>query len=414
MAETTSGSILYLYRARDGGGKTVKGKLHAASEAAAVQAVEALGLVPLSVTDNASLGLLSRELDFGPGRKPKLGDLAIAAKQLSVMIASGIPLLRALEIIGQQTEQPRLARAFVDVRREVGQGSSFSGALERRPDVFPKLMVNMVRVGEAGGFLDEALTSVSGNFESELKLQQKVKGALAYPVTVLIVAILAVIAMLLFVVPTFENLFANLGSELPIPTQILVGLSRSAIFWVPVLAVLVGFGAYWYSQHKHEDRVRRVVDTAKVRLPLFGQLFRKVAIARFSRNLGVMLNAGVPLLQAITLVSQVSNNWVVEQALLDAENSVRHGRPFAQPLAQHEVFPPMVTQMVAVGEDSGALDQMLGTVADFYDREVETAAEQLTSLIEPLLIVVVGGVIGGMVISLYLPIFSMITTIQGM
>lgn len=413
MAESGSGSSLYVYRAWNGSGKVVKGKLHAASESAAVQAVGALGLTPLSVQNNENLGLLNRELEFGSGRKPKLNDLAIAAKQLSVMIGSGLPLLRALEIIALQTEQPRLSRAFGDVRREVGQGSSFSMALERRPEIFPKLMVNMVRVGEAGGFLDESLASVSSNFESELKLQQKVKAAMAYPVVVLIIAILAVIAMLLFVVPTFEGLFAGFGSELPVPTQILVGMSRSAVLWVPILAVLVGIGAYWYSQHKHEDRVRRVVDTAKTRMPIFGSLFRKVAIARFSRNLGVMLNAGVPLLQAIGLVSQVSNNWVVEQALLDAENSVRHGRTFAQPLAQHEVFPPMVTQMVAVGEDSGALDSMLRTIAEFYDREVETAADQLTSLIEPLLIVVVGGVIGGMVVALYLPIFSMVTALQG-
>lgn len=414
MAEAGSGSSLYVYRARNGSGKVVKGKLHAVSESAAVQSVSSLGLTPLSVQNNESLGLLNRELEFGRGSRPKLDDLAIATKQLSVMIGAGLPLLRALEIIAQQTENQRLARAFGEVRREVGQGSSFSAALERRHDVFPKLMVNMVRVGEAGGFLDEALASVSGNFESELKLQQKVKGAMAYPVVVLIVAILSVIAMLLFVVPTFEGLFARLGSELPLPTQILVALSRSAVFWVPVLAVLVVVGTYWYSQNKNEDRVRRVVDTVKVKMPIFGKLFRKVAIARFSRNLGVMLHAGVPLLQAIGLVSQVSNNWVVEQALLDAENSVRHGRAFAQPLAQHEVFPPMVTQMVAVGEDSGALDTMLGTIAEFYDREVETAADQLTSMIEPLLIVLVGAVIGGMVVALYLPIFTMVTAIQGM
>jgi len=236
---------------------------------------------------------------------------------------------------------------------------------------------------------------------------------MAYPVVVLFVAILAVIAMLVFVVPTFEGLFAGFGSELPVPTQILVGLSRSAVIWVPLLAVVIGVVSFWYSRHKNDENVRKAVDTAKVRMPIFGQLFRKVAIARFSRNLAVMLNAGVPMLQAITLVAKVANNWVIEQALLDAENSVRHGRPFAVPLAQHDVFPPMVTQMVAVGEDSGALDKMLESISVFYDREVETAADQLTSMIEPLLIVGVGLVIGGMVVALYLPIFGMVGAIQG-
>lgn len=410
MAESTT---LYVYRARTSTGKTVKGRLHAATEAAAVNAVEAQGLVPIWVKDNDSLGL-NRDLNISfLEKKPKLKDLAIASQQLAVMVGSGVTILRALEIVGQQTENEVLAKGFADARREVGQGSSLSAAMERRPKVFPLIMVNLVRVGEAGGFLDDALESVAKNFETELKLQQKVKGAMAYPIVVLIVAILSVIAMLVFVVPTFESLFAGFGDELPLPTQILVALSRSAVIWVPLLVIVSIAVAIWYSRNKHEERVRKAVDTAKVRMPIFGQLFRKVAIARFSRNLAVMLNAGVPMLQAITLVAKVSNNWVVEQALIDAENSVRHGRPFAQPLAQHEVFPPMVTQMVAVGEDSGALDKMLKSIAEFYDREVETAADQLTSLIEPLLIVLVGVVIGGMVVALYLPIFGLVGAIQG-
>lgn len=410
MADSTT---LYVYRARNSAGKTVKGRLHAASEAAAVNAVEAQGLIPVWVKDNDSLGL-NKDLNIAfLEKKPSLKDLAIASQQLSVMVGSGVTILRALEIVSQQTENQILAKGFADARREVGQGSSLSAAMERRPKVFPLIMVNLVRVGEAGGFLDEALESVAKNFETELKLQQKVKGAMAYPVVVLFVAILSVIAMLVFVVPTFESLFAGFGDELPVPTQILVAMSRSAVVWVPLLAIISIAVAFWYSRNKNEEKVRKVVDTAKVNMPIFGQLFRKVAIARFSRNLAVMLNAGVPMLQAIGLVAKVSSNWVIEQALLEAENSVRHGRPFALPLAQHDVFPPMVTQMVAVGEDSGALDKMLKSIAEFYDREVETAADQLTSLIEPLLIVLVGVVIGGMVVALYLPIFGLVGAIQG-
>lgn len=412
MAEANA-TALYVYRARNVSGKVVKGRLHAQSQGAAVSAVQALGLTPLWVKDNDSLGL-SKDLDIKfLERGPKLKDLAVTSKQMAVMISSGVTLLRTLEIISQQTENKGLAAAFVDVHREVGQGSSLSSAMERRPKVFPLIMVNLVRVGEAGGFLDSALESVAKNFETELKLQQKVKGAMAYPIVVLCVAVLSVVAMLLFVVPTFESLFAGFGSELPVPTQVLVALSRSAVVWLPILLLAVLVLAIWYSRNKREDRVRRAVDTFKVRVPVFGQLFRKVAIARFSRNMAIMLSSGVPMLQAIGLVAKVSNNWVVENALMDAENSVRLGRPFAQPLAQHDVFPPMVTQMVAVGEDSGALDQMLESIAEFYDREVETAADQLTSMIEPLLIVFVGGIIGGMVVALYLPIFTMVTAIQG-
>lgn len=412
MAEPNE-STLYVYRGRNAAGKVVKGRVYAQSQGQAVSAVNALGLTPLWVKDNASLGL-NRDLEIkGLERGPKLKDLAVTSKQMAVMISSGVTLLRTLEIVGEQTENKVLAKAFADVHREVGQGSSFSAALDRRPKVFPPLMANMVRVGESGGFLDDALESVAVNFEVELKLQQKVKGAMAYPIVVLCVAILSVVAMLLFVVPTFESLFAGFGSELPLPTQMLVVASKSAAIWGPVLIVLAVGGFLWYSKNKHEERVRRAVDTFKVKVPIFGQLFRKVAIARFSRNLAIMLGAGVPIIQAIGLVARVSNNWVIEQALADAENSVRLGRPFAQPLAQHDVFPPMVTQMVAIGEDSGALDTMLQSVADFYDREVETAADQLTSMIEPLLIVFVGVIIGGMVVALYLPIFSMVTAIQG-
>lgn len=411
----TSGTTLYVYRARNERGRVVRGKLHASTEAEAVETVQAQGLVPLWVRDNRQLGVMNRELDIAVvDRQPKTRDLAIAAKQLSVMIGSGVTLLRSLEILAEQTANKVLAQAFSDVRREVGQGSSFASALERRNRIFPPLLANLVRVGEAGGFLDEALESASRSLETDLRLQQKVKAAMAYPVVVLIVALIAIIVMLTVVVPMFENLFAGFGQELPLPTQVLISLSHSTPYWVPALLIAIIVAVFWYRRHQNDAAVRRAVGRAKVNAPIFGQLFRKVAIARFARNLAVMLTAGVPMLQAIALVSRVSNNWVIEQALLDAEDAVRHGKSFASPLAQHDVFPPMVTQMVAVGEDSGSLDTMLTSIADFYDREVETAADQLTSIIEPLLIVIVGAVIGSMVVALYLPIFTMSSAIQGM
>lgn len=411
---TMKSDPLFVYRAMNAGGRVKRGTVHAPNEPAAVQAIQAKGLVPLSVHDNASLGLFSREIEFGAGKPPKTRDLAIASRQLGELIGSGVTLLRALEVVAEQTEHRMLADGFEVVRREVGQGMSLSAALETRPKVFPRLMVNLVRVGEAGGFLEQALRSVAKNFETELRLQQKVKSAMSYPVVVLIVAIVSVIAMMLFVVPIFEDLFAGFGTELPFVTRVLVSMSRSAVIWVPALAILALVGWYWYSKHRHDEPVRRRVDTFKVNMPIFGQLFRKVAIARVARNLAVMLGAGVPLLQALGLVAQVSNNWVIEDALHDAENSVRHGRSLATPLGEHEVFPPMVTQMVAVGEESGSLDTMLESIGEYYDSEVETASEQLTSMIEPLLIVFIGVLIGGMMVALYLPILTMSTAVQGL
>lgn len=414
MAQQKGGNPLFVYQAIDAKGKKKRGKVYAANESAALASIEANGLFPVSIRDNESLGLFERELQIGRGKNPNLRDLSIATRQLAVLIDSGISLLRSLEIVAQQSENKMLEEALEAARRDVGQGISLSEALERRPKIFPAIMINLTRVGESGGFLSEALESAATNFDSELRLQQKVKAAMSYPIVVLIVALLAVAAMLLFVVPVFEDLFSGFGSELPLPTLILVGLSRSAIYWIPALFLIIGVATYWYSKHKGDDNVRRVVDTIKLKMPIFGSLLQKVAIARVTRNLAMMLKAGVPALQALELVGKVSNNWVIEEALRAAENSMRHGRNLSDPLAHHEAFPPMVTQMVAVGEESGSLATMLDTVAKFYDREVETTSEQLTSLIEPLLIVFVGVVIGGMMIALYLPVFTMSSTIQGM
>ncbi|QNN63762.1 type II secretion system F family protein [Leucobacter denitrificans] len=338
MAKTQT-DPLFSYRALNTSGRVRRGTVSAPNESAAVQAIEAKGLVPLAVRNNASLGLFNRELDFGVAKPPTTQDLAIASRQLGELIDAGVPLLRALEVAADQTENRVLAESFDAVSREVGQGLSLSAALETRPKVFPELMVNLIRVGEVGGFLAQALRSVTTNFETELRLQQKVKAAMTYPIVVLIVAIIAVVAMMLFVVPIFEELFAGFGTELPFITQVLVSISRAAVFWVPALAVLVFAGWYWYSRHKREDAVRRKIETFKVNMPVFGPLFRKVAIARVSRNLAVMIKAGVPLLEALGFVRRVSSNWVVEEALRDAENSVRYGRSLAGPLAEHEVFP---------------------------------------------------------------------------
>jgi type IV pilus assembly protein PilC len=307
----------------------------------------------------------------------------------------------------EQAEDKKLQSALVSVQADVESGSSFSDALATQTDVFPPLMVSLVRVGETGGFLGDALDAVAETYAKEADLRNKIKSATTYPLVVLIIAILGVVAMVTFVVPVFEGMFSNIGSELPLPTRIIVAVSHNMVWILPLLIVLAIAGTLWWNAKKNTVAVRRRVDPLKLKIPVFGPLNTKIAVARFARSLSMMLGSGVPLLNALSIVGQAADNWKIEQAVLAIQESVRQGRSFAGPLAKAEVFPPMVAQMVAVGEESGTLADMLASIADFYENEVDTAAAQLTSTIEPVLIVGIGVIIGGMVISLYLPIFTL-------
>jgi type IV pilus assembly protein PilC len=267
-------------------------------------------------------------------------------------------------------------------------------------------MVNMTKAGEVGGFLDSVLLQIAANYEAEVKLRSKIKAAMTYPTVVLCIAALAVIGMLLFIVPTFAKMFKDLGGTLPAPTRLLVTASHILRYGFPflILAAVVGF-IVW-NKVKQTDRVRNVVDPMKLKFPVFGPLFQKVALSRFSRNLGTMMHSGVPILQALDIVADTTGNVVLARAVRDVQDSVRQGESITAPLKRHEVFPPMVVQMMAVGEDTGALDTMLHKIAEFYDQEVEATTEALTSLIEPLMIAALGGIVGSMIIALYMPIFK--------
>jgi type IV pilus assembly protein PilC len=400
------------YAVRDKAGKVVKGRIEATNEAAVANRLRGMGLAPLSVSEVKNAGLQKEITLPGMGERVTLKDLAVMARQLATMINSGLSLLRALAILAEQTESKPLAKVIGQVRTDVEVGTSFSVALAKHERVFPPLMINMVKAGEVGGFLDEVLLSVATNFESEVRLRGKVKSAMTYPVVVLIVAILAVIGMLMFIVPIFAGMFETMGGDLPAPTKILVVLSDFLKWAIWPILVLVGAFAIWWSRHKNDKAVRDKVDPLKLRLPVFGKLFQKIGVARFTRNFGAMVHAGVPILQALEIVGATSGNVVIERATKAVQDSVRSGHSLAGPLAEHPVFPPMVVQMMAVGEDTGALDTMLDKVADFYDQEVEATTEQLTSLIEPLMIVVIGGIIGGMIIALYMPIFSIFNLVE--
>lgn len=397
----------YTYRAVDAtGGAVVKGTLEAVSENAVAAKLRAQGLTPLEVSLTSKTGL-NREITIpGMQRRVKVASLAVFSKQMASLINAGLPLMRTLSILIEQSEDKMLRQALVRVHDDVESGTALSSAFAQHPDAFPPLMVNMVKVGESGGFLAQSLQTVAYTYKDEAELQDKIKSATTYPLIVLSIAIIGVIAMITFVVPVFEGMFSNLGSELPLPTQILVTLSNNMVWILPVMIVAGVVFWFWWMKNRNEEKVRKVVDPLKLKLPVFGPLATKIAVARFSRGLSMMLKAGVPLVQALGIVGAASNNYKVEEAVRAVQESVKQGRSFSAPLEKAEVFPAMVSQMVAVGEESGTLPDMLASIAEFYEGEVKTATEQLTSAIEPILIVGIGIIIGGMVVSLYMPIFS--------
>lgn len=404
-------SKTYSYTARDSAGKSVKGRVDAINESAVVTKLRTLGLSPVKISE-AGTGI-NRDISFGAfGKQIGQKDIAIMARQMATMIGAGLSLIRTLNILADQTENKELARVLGLIRIAVETGSSLSDAMNKHPTIFPALMIHMVRSGEIGGFLDTSLNGAADNLEADVKLRDTIKSALTYPVIVLIMAVLSTVGMLLFIVPIFEKMFSDLGGALPMPTQILVGMSKA----MPVLAIVgipagIAFAAWW-RKNKHTERVRAFVDPIKFKLPVFGMLFKKVAVARFARNFSTMMGAGVPILQSLTIVGETSGSYVIEQALKKVQESVRQGKSVSGPLALEPVFPAMVVQMVAVGEDSGAMEVMLNKVAEFYEAEVETTTDALTSLIEPLMIAFIGVVIGGMIIALYLPVFSIFDQIK--
>lgn len=398
------------YVGHDGAGKRRRGTVDAESKAAALARVRDMGITATAVTESS---ILTRELDFSLFQK-KIGlrEVSLAIRQLATMIDAGLTLVRGLTIIRDQIDNTRLRDVFSTVLRDIERGAPLSDAFARRPDVFPPLLVHLVRAGETGGFLSESLNSAADGFEADLRIRDTVKAALTYPVIVLCVAVLAVIAMLIFIVPVFQKMFDDLGGELPLPTQILVVLSQNMIWIGPLTVALVFGGVLWFRRYGHQAAVREALDRARGRIPVLGPFFRKVAIARFTRTLSTTLGAGVPILQALAIVKQTAGSAIVEEAVGRVAEGVRRGRSLAGLIVAEPVFPPLVSQMVAVGEDTGALDSMLKRVADFTDREVQQTAQRLTAMIEPLMVVFVGLIVGGMILSLYLPIFGVFDQIQ--
>jgi type IV pilus assembly protein PilC len=409
MAATT-----FSYRVRDRGGKVISGSLEAESPGAVASKLKGMGYAPITI-EEAKGGGLSKELKipgFSGKKKVKLKDLAVFSRQFATMINSGLSLLRALNILTEQTENPELARILGEVRNDVETGTALSAAMAKHEKVFPPLMVNMTKAGEVGGFLDSVMLQIAENYEAEVKLRGKVKAAMTYPVVVFILAILMCVVMLIFIVPTFAKMFKTLGGTLPAPTRVLIFLSSVLKIGAPfLLLALIGAFFVW-RRVKHTERVRNVVDPMKLKMPVFGSLFQKIALSRFARNLGTMMKSGVPILQSLDIVADTTGNVVLARAIRDVQESVRTGEAISTPLENHPVFPPMVVQMMAVGEDTGALDTMLMKISQFYDQEVEATTESLTALIEPLMIAFLGGIVGSMIIALYMPIFKIFDLIK--
>ena len=343
----------------------------------------------------------------GPRAVPSK-NLAVFTRQFSVMIDAGLPLVQCLDILGKQEPDKRFSATILKVREEVESGASLADAMKKFPKTFDDLFTNMVAAGEAGGILDTILKRLATYIEKNVKLKAQVKSAMIYPVAVLIIAALVVAVILWKVIPTFATLFAGLGAQLPLPTRIVIWMSNQMIVFMPLLVVGIFVGAFALRQYYATYRGRRVIDGLLLRVPILGMILRKVAVARFCRTLSTLLSSGVPILDGLAITGRTAGNAIVEDAIMSTRASIERGETVAGPLQATKVFPPMVTQMIGVGEATGALDMMLSKIADFYEDEVDTAVAGLLTLLEPVMIAVLGVIVGGIVISMYLPIFSLI------
>jgi type IV pilus assembly protein PilC len=397
----------FSYEAVEPTGRVVKGLVEAENAAVVLNKLQSLNYSVVDVTEKkGALGMRK-----GSGNVP-LKALVVFSRQFATMINAGVSILKCLEILESQTADPALKPVVGDVRKAVVGGSSLTDAVAKHPKVFSKLFVSMIRAAEVGGILDQVLDRLAMFLEKESELIGKIKGAMVYPVAVLVFALLMVVAMFMFVLPTFKSIFAEFDSELPLITSLLFSISDfMRMFWYLLLAT--PFAAVWaFKRYNATEQGKWNVDKLKLRLPVVGDLIQKMAISRFSRTLGTLVNSGVPVLRALEIVSETAGNVVIAKAITDARTSVREGQKISQPLEASGQFPQMVTQMIDIGEETGRMSEMLIRVANFYDNEVEVTVKALTSLIEPALIIVLGGIVGFIVASIMVPMFTMINSIN--
>jgi len=402
----------FAYVVKDKAGKSLKGTVQAASNEAAVDSLRSKGFIIISLGEEKK-GMFS-SITLLPTRKKKIkiDDIVIFSRQLSTMVDAGIPLVNALDILAEQMENPTFKEIAMKVRDDVETGSSLSEALAKHKTTFSNLFVNMVRAGESSGMLDEILDRLAGYLEKTSTLQKKVKSALIYPVVVSCMAMAITVFLLIKVVPIFSSVYEGFGAKLPGPTQMMITLSDFLRQYFYLFIAFIAGGIFLFNRYSKTEKGKKQIDGIKLKLPIFGMLLRKVAVSKFTRTLSTLIKSGVPILGALEIVSKTAGNRVVEVAVEDVRTNVREGEPIASPLGKSGVFPPMVVRMISVGEQTGELEKMLTKIADFYDEQVDAAVTGLTSLIEPLIIALLGVVIGGIVICMFMPILQMSTMIN--
>ncbi|MGD9157912.1 MAG: type II secretion system F family protein [Desulfobacteraceae bacterium] len=401
---------MYLWVAETKKGRKLKGELEAANEQIARSQLRKRNLKVLKLKPKPK-DLFANVAFMQPKVTNK--DIVIFTRQFSTMIDAGLPLVQGLNILAEQADNPTFRAILKQITKDVEGGSTLAEAMKKHPKVFNDLFVNLIAAGEVGGILDTILQRLATFIEKAEDLKSKIKGALTYPIVVIIIAFIVIAVILIFVIPVFQDMFSSFGSALPAPTQLVVNMSdfmkSNIIFIIPAI-FLFGFV---FKQYRNTKGGRKTTDTIALKLPVFGDLLKKTAVARFTRTLGTMLSSGVPILDSLEIVAKTAGNVVIEEIVLEVRGSIAEGQTIAEPLSENDVFPGMVIQMISVGEATGALDTMLEKIADFYDKEVDAAVEALTSMLEPLLMLFLGGAIGGLVVAMYLPIFSMAGAVGG-
>ena len=401
---------VFLWQGKNRKGETQKGEIESISEEAVRASLTRMRITPTKIKKKPK-DMFANIAFLQP--KVKVTDIIIFTKQFSTMIDAGLPIIQCLDILHAQQDNPTFKKMIKEIKESVEGGATFAETLKKYPEQFDDLFVNMVHAGEVGGILDIILRRLSNFMEKAAKLKAQVKGAMTYPIITLVVAFVVVAVILVFVIPVFQEMFADFGDELPLMTQFVVTLSevvKKKIIYI--IIAIVGF-IFAFKKFYSTEKGHAMVDDFSLKLPIFGDLIRKVAVAKFTRTMGTMLSSGVAILDALDIVSKTAGNKTIERALVSVRSGITEGRTMADPLEESGVFPSMVCQMISVGESTGALDSMLDKIADFYDDEVDQAVENLTSAIEPVMMVFMGILIGGLVIAMYLPIFKMAGAIGG-
>ena len=396
----------FTYSARPATGGDIRtGEVELTSKEEVASYLHRQKLIPVAIREKEK----SISLTLGSGVKTR--DIVIFTRQFATMINAGLPLVQCLEILAEQTDNERLRKTISEVLYDVESGNTLADSLGKHPKVFTRLYVNMVAAGEAGGILDTILLRLATFLEKADALARKIKGAMIYPVVILLVAVSAVAILLIFVIPTFQQMFASAGVPLPLPTQIVIAMSAFLQgYWWAVLAGGAG-GAFALRQYYKTDAGERLIDGSLLKFPILGDMLRKAAVARFTRTLGTLVSSGVSILEGLEITAKTAGNRVIHDAVMGSRSSIAGGETISKPLKESGVFPPMVVQMINVGEQTGGLDEMLTKIADFYDEEVDAAVSNLLSALEPVMIVVLGVVVGGMIVAMYLPIFDMISAV---